>query len=152
CPDVRAVALELGRCGETLGDLAGAEAAARDVLARQPDNPAALNFLGYLFADHNRHVDQAVDMIQRALVQEPDNGAFLDSLGWAFYRLGRLADARSQLERAIAVTGGDPIIHEHLGDVYKDMKLNDLAKDQYRKSLSFDHTNERVRAKLSSLR
>ncbi len=151
-PDVAPVAFELGLCREKLGDLNGAEAAARDVLAREPNSPAALNFLGYLYADHNRNVDQAVGMIQRALVQEPDNGAFLDSLGWAYYRLGRLADARSQLERAIVVTGGDPIIHEHLGDVYKDMKLNDLAKDQYRKSLSFDRTNERVRAKLSSLR
>ena len=52
----------------------------------------------------------------------------------------------------MAVSGGDPVIHEHLGDVYKDMKLKELARDQYQKSLSFDRANERVRAKLSSLR
>ncbi|TMQ72327.1 MAG: tetratricopeptide repeat protein [Candidatus Eisenbacteria bacterium] len=151
-PDVPAVAFDLSQCREKLGDFAGAEAAARDVLNREPDNATALNFLGYLFADHNRKVNEAVALIRRALAQEPDNGAFLDSLGWAYYRLGRLAEARSQLERAVAVSGGDPVIHEHLGDVYKDMKLKELARDQYQKSLSFDRANERVRAKLSSLR
>ena len=151
-PEVTAIAFDLALCREKLGDLAGAEAAVRDVLAREPENPTALNFLGYLFADHNRNVSEAVGLIQRALVHDPDNGAFLDSLGWAYFRLGRLAEARSQLERAIVVSGGDPVIHEHLGDVYKDMQLKDLARDQYRKSLSFDRGNERVRAKLSSLR
>ena len=124
----------------------------RDVLAREPENPTALNFLGYLFADHNRKLDEAVDLIQRALARDPDNGAYLDSLGWAYYRLGRLEDARTQLERAIRVMGGDPIIHEHLGDVYKDLRLNQLAKDQYLKSLSFDQVNSRVRSKLSRIR
>jgi len=151
-PEITAIAFDLAVCREKLGDLAGAETAVRDVLAREPDNSTALNFLGYLFADHNRNVGEAVGLIQRALVLEPDNGAFLDSLGWAYFRLGRLAEARTKLERALVVSGGDPVIHEHLGDVYKGMRLNDLARDQYRKSLSFDRTNERVRAKLSSLR
>jgi len=122
------------------------------VLAREPDNPTALNFLGYLLADHNRNLQEAVGLIRRALELDPDNGAFLDSLGWAYYRLGRLEDARQLLERAVRVSGGDPVIHEHLGDVYKDLRLNHLAKDQYRLSLSFDQSNRRVRSKLSSIR
>jgi tetratricopeptide (TPR) repeat protein len=151
-PQVHAVAFDLALCREKLGNIPGAEAAVRDVLAREPNNATALNFLGYLLADHNRNLEEAVNLIRRALEAEPNNGAFLDSLGWAFYRLGRLSDARAQLEKALTLSGGDPVIHEHLGDVYKDMQLNDLARDQYRKSLSFDQSNERVRAKLSSLR
>lgn len=151
-PDVDALAFDLALCREKLDDLPGAEAAVRDVLAREPENATALNFLGYLFADHNRNLEEALDLIRKALAAEPNNGAFMDSLGWAYYRLGRLDEARTSLERAVQLSGGDPVIHEHLGDVYKDMKLNDLARDQYRKSLSFDQTNQRVRTKLSSLR
>jgi tetratricopeptide (TPR) repeat protein len=151
-PLVTPVAFDLALCREKLGDLAGAEAAVRDVLAREPDNPTALNFLGYLFADHNRNLEEAVELIRRALAADPDNGAFMDSLGWAFYRMGRLDEARTSLERAVVLSGGDPVIHEHLGDVYKDLQLNDLAREQYRKSLAFDQTNERVKTKLSSLR
>jgi Tfp pilus assembly protein PilF len=91
-------------------------------------------------------------LIRRALEKDPDNGAYLDSLGWAFYRLRRLDEARLYLERAVERTGGDAVVHEHLGDVYKDLRLNDLAREQYRRSLAADSTNARVRAKLSELR
>jgi len=151
-PDLDGLAFDLAICREKLGDIVGAEKAVRDVLSREPENAMALNFLGYLFADHNRNLEESVDLIQRALHFDPNNGAYLDSLGWAYYRLGRLGEARSHLERAVTLSGGDPVIHEHLGDVYKDLRLNDLARDQYRRSLSFDPSNDRVRNKLSRIR
>lgn len=151
-PGRAAIAFDLASCREKLGDLAGAEAAVRDVLRREPDNPTALNFLGYLWADHAQNLEQAVEMIARALAQAPDNGAYVDSLGWAYYRLGRLAEARVQLERAARLTGGDPVVLEHLGDVYKDLVLKDLAREQYKLSLAADPANPRVKAKLDALR
>ena len=151
-PRQNGLAFDLALCREKLGDLEGAERAVRDVLAREPDNATALNFLGYLFADHNRNLDEAVELIQKALAFDPENGAFLDSLGWAYYRLGRLAEARTMLEKAIQRSGGDAVIHEHLGDVYKDLQLKELAKDQYRLSLASDGDNGRVREKLSRIR
>ena len=150
-PEVDGLVFDLALCREKRNDLDGAEAAVRDVLAREPANPTALNFLGYLLADHNRKLDEAVELIQRALAIDPNNGAYLDSLGWAYYRQGRLADARVQLERAIQLAD-DPVIHEHLGDVYKEMSLNDLARAQYRLSLANDEDNSRVKAKLSRIR
>jgi tetratricopeptide (TPR) repeat protein len=151
-PGLSSVSLDLALCREKLGDLNGAEVAVRDVLAREPENPVALNFLGYLLADHDRNLSEAVQLILKALALEPDNAAFIDSLGWAYFRLGKLPEARANLERAIQLSGGDPIIYEHLGDVYRDLQLKDLARDQYKKSLSYDKSNERVRAKLSSIR
>jgi tetratricopeptide (TPR) repeat protein len=151
-PTVNGLAFDLAVCREKLGDLPGAERAVRDVLAREPDNPSALNFLGYLFADHGRNLDEALGMIRRALAFDPDNGAYVDSLGWTYYRLGRLEEARACLERAVTLTGGDPIVREHLGDVYKDLRLNDLARDQYRQSLSNDGAKARLKAKMSELR
>src|SRR5262249_14098121 len=150
-PRADGVGVGPGPCKEKLGGLEGGESAVRDVLAREPANPTALNFLGYLLADHNRKLPEALDLIRQALAIEPNNGAYLDSLGWAYYRLGRLSDARAQLERAIQLAD-DPVIHEHLGDVYKDMRLNDLARTQYRLSLSTHEANPRVKAKLSSIR
>jgi tetratricopeptide (TPR) repeat protein len=151
-PSNNGVVFDLAACRERQGDLDGAEAAVRDVLKRDADNATALNFLGYLWADHNRKLEEAVDMIARAIAQDPDNGAYIDSLGWAYYRLGRLPEARVELEKAARLTHGDAVVLEHLGDVYKDMHLKDLAKEQYRMSLAGDPKNARVQAKLDSLR
>ena len=143
--------LQLAYCRERLGDVDGAVRAVRDVIAREPDNSSALNTLGYLFADHGRDLAEAEDLVRRALAQEPDNGAYLDSRGWVYYRLGRLAEARRDLERAVELTNGDPVVSEHLGDVYKDLNLIDLAREQYTRSLRQDQGNARIRAKLSEL-
>ena len=151
-PRHNGVAFDLAACRERMGDLAGAESAVQDVLRREPDNPTALNFLGYLWADHGRHLDKAIDLIARALAQDPDNGAYVDSLGWAYFRLQRLGEARVQLERAARLTGGDSVVLEHLGDVYKALTLNELALEQYRLSLAADPANARVKAKLEALR
>ena len=150
-PGVSGVGLDLAFCREKLGDAGGAESAARAVLERDGDNPAALNFLGYLFADHNRNLVEAESMIHRAVDMEPDNGAYLDSMGWVYYRLGRLAEARVPLERAAQITP-DPVVLEHLGDVYKALNLLELAKVQYQRCLSQDSLNPRVRAKLDGIR
>jgi Flp pilus assembly protein TadD len=150
-PGVSGVGLDLAFCREKLGDAGGAESAARAVLERDGDNPAALNFLGYLFADHNRNLAEAESMIHRAVDMEPDNGAYLDSMGWVYYRLGRLAEARVPLERAAQITP-DPVVLEHLGDVYKALNLLELAKVQYQRCLSQDSLNPRVRAKLDGIR
>ena len=73
-------------------------------------------------------------------------------MGWVHFRLGRFDEARKELERAASLTGSDPVVCEHLGDVYKQLQLNDLAREQYKKSLAADHTNTRVRSKLDGLR
>jgi tetratricopeptide (TPR) repeat protein len=144
--------LQLAYCREQAGDVDGAVSAIRAVIAREPDNSSALNFLGYLFAEHDRDLPEAEQLVRRALEQEPDNGAYLDSMGWVHYRLGLLAEARRDLERAAELTHGDPVVREHLGDVYRDLRLFELAREQYVLSLRQDQGNARVRAKLSGLR
>jgi len=150
-PAASGLALDLAYCREQQGNLDGAEHVIRDVLKREPANPDALNFLGYLFADNNRNLKEAEELVRRAVDLEPDNGAFLDSLGWVYYRLGRLREARERLEQAAQITG-DPVVYEHLGDVYKDLRLFDLARDQYTRCLQRDSSNARVRAKLAEIR
>jgi tetratricopeptide (TPR) repeat protein len=151
-PESAGFGLDLAFCREQLGDIPGAERAARAVLAHHPDHAGALNSLGYLLADHNQQLDEAHRLIARAVEKEPENGAFIDSMGWLYYRLGRLDDARRQLERAVDLTGGDPVVREHLGDVYKDLRLLDLAREQYRLARAADSDNARLQTKIDSIR
>ena len=98
-----------------------AEKEFRRVLERNPNNAAALNYLGYMFADRNVKLAEAEKMIRKALEQEPGNGAYLDSLGWAQYRLGKYAEAEGSLKQAVEKVPRDSTIQDHLGDVYLKM-------------------------------
>ena len=95
-----------------------AEAEFRKLLAINPASTSALNYLGYMLADRGTRLNEAVDMIKKALEQDPQNGAYLDSLGWAYYKQGNLEEAVDNLKRAQERTPRDATIHDHLGDVY----------------------------------
>src|ERR1700752_157959 len=88
-------------------------------IALNPHNAAALNYLGYTYAEMGEHLDEAEQLIRRALAIEPDDGFFVDSLGWVYYQRGDYEKAVEQLERAIDLAGEDPTVTEHLGDAYE---------------------------------
>lgn len=110
-----------------------AEAEFRKVLEMNPQNSSALNYLGYMFADRNIKLPEALQMITKALDREPGNPAYLDSLGWVFFRLGRLPEAETNLKASLEKMSKDPTVHDHLGDVYfKAGKVKDaIAQWEY---------------------
>ena len=85
--------------------------------ARDPQDANALNSLGYMFADRGERLDEAVELLQRALKIEPGNPSFLDSLGWAFFKQGKLASAEKPLAEAAAQMPGNSVVQDHLGDL-----------------------------------
>lgn len=103
-----------------------AEAEFRKVLGKNADNAAALNYLGYMLADRNVRLEEAFQLIKKAVDLDPTNAAYLDSLGWVYYRLGKLSEAELALKQALQRYSNDPTIHDHLGDVY--FKQDDLRQ------------------------
>lgn len=103
-----------------------AETEFRKVIELNPKNSSALNYLGYMLADRNVRVSDALELIKKAVELEPNNGAYLDSLGWAYYRTGDLSKAEQYLRQAVERFSKDPTVHDHLGDVYaKEGNLKD---------------------------
>ena len=95
-----------------------AEESFHKVLADDPKNAMALNYLGYMMADRGVRLEEALAYIRRALALDPQNGAYLDSLGWAYYKTGNYELAEENLHRAAERINNDPTIHQHLGDLY----------------------------------
>lgn len=125
----------------------------RAVLELEPENSLALNYLGYMWADNGENLEQALELIRRAVDLDPNNGAFVDSLGWALFRLGEFEQARRHLERANQLVPLDSTILEHLGDVYVALGDSQRAREAYEQALAInDEENvESVRRKLSEL-
>jgi tetratricopeptide (TPR) repeat protein len=119
-----------------------------------PKNAAALNYLGYTWAEMGVRLDEAEQLIQRALQIEPNDGFYIDSLGWVYFQKGDYTSAVEQLERAVAITVEDPTIIEHLGDAYVKVGKSDRALASYREAIEKskeDDQVKRIREKIERL-
>lgn len=134
-----------------------AEADFRKALELEPDQPRVLNYLGYSFVEMQTNLDEALDMIERAVAARPNDGYITDSLGWVLFRLGRYEEAVPYMERAAELMPIDPVVNDHLGDVLWAVGRKLEAEFQWKRALSFvdpDEPNdevkpERIRRKLA---
>jgi tetratricopeptide (TPR) repeat protein len=94
-----------------------AETEFRKILELDPEHAATLNYLGYMLADRNIKLPEALTLVTKALDIEPNNGAYLDSLGWVYFKLNRLPEAEENLRQALLRTPRDATVHDHMGDV-----------------------------------
>jgi tetratricopeptide (TPR) repeat protein len=101
---------------EREGHIDAAEANLRHVLAHSPNDPRALNALGYMMVDHAEHLDEAKKLIGRALEMAPNDPAIMDSMGWAQFKTGNTTDSLTWLQKAFAQFP-DAEIGAHLGEV-----------------------------------
>ena len=114
------------------------------IIAINPDNAAALNYVGYSWADANTNLPEALQYLQKAVALTPENGYSRDSLGWVYYRLGKWDDALLELEKANAIIPNDPAILDHLAEVYMTSGNTEKALPLYKTLLRLyiDSKNE----------
>jgi tetratricopeptide (TPR) repeat protein len=118
-----------------------AEVEFKKVLKLNPTNASALNYLGYMLADRNVRLQEALDLIQKALAEDPHNSAYLDSLGWVYFRMNKLDEAAEQLQHSIKLGSRDATVHDHLGDVYLSQNKVKEAIAQWERAIAEWHSS-----------
>jgi len=139
-------------------------------VASNPDNASALNFIGYTWAERGENLDEAEALIIRAIALRPNDGYIVDSLAWVYHMRARaliesgdpgekagayLERSLQELFRAEELTGGDPVISEHLGDTLLLMGERRRALDEFEKALALgirEHEQPHLHEKLEALR
>lgn len=121
----------------TLNRSTEARDALRQVIKDDPSNATALNALGFTLADENINLNEAEQLVQKALTIEPDNAAYLDSMGWVYYRQGKLNEAAETLQRAFKITP-DPEVGAHWGIVLWHQNKPDEAKAIWQRALGLN--------------
>ena len=118
-----------------------------DLDPQHADQPS--NYLGYMWVDRGEHLDEAGELIHRAVQMAPDNGAYLDSLGWFYFKKGEFKHALDDLLKAAQNTKPeDATVFEHLGDTYQ--ALNDTANAlvYWQKAATLDPENKKLPEKI----
>ena len=123
---------------ERLQEWDKAESDFRNALTINPDQANVLNYLGYSLIDRGEKLDEAMTMIEKAVSLQPESGYIVDSLAWGLFKLGKYDTAIPHMEKAAELMPVDPIVTDHLGDLYWAVGRQLEAKFQWRRALSFD--------------
>ena len=139
---------QLGATCERKGDYEQAEKYFQKCLSLAPDSAEAMNYLGYMWAEHGMKLDQARELIEKAVKAEPKNAAYLDSLAWVLFKLNRPGEALPQALKAVEFSEEpDATVYDHLGDIYAALNQIEKAHEAWKKSVSLE-ANDEVKKKL----
>jgi tetratricopeptide (TPR) repeat protein len=150
-PDDTGLLYDAAMAAERLDRLDVMEDHLRRLIRLRPDHAHAYNALGYTFADRNIRLQEARELIEKALQLAPEDGYILDSMGWVYFRLGDLARARAYLERAFKLKP-EAEIAAHLGEVMWAQGERDAARRLWREYLKKEPDNETLKATLVRLK
>lgn len=140
-PDDTDLLYDQAMMAEKLGRFDQMEKLLRDIIAQQPENQNAYNALGYSLAERGVRLDEAHQLVSKALELAPNDPFISDSLGWVEFKRGRLQEAIQILDKAFQ-TKPDPEIAAHLGEVLWVAGQRSRATAIWRQGLTLGRDNE----------
>ena len=135
---------------EKAGQHVAMERMLRQLIAREPDYHHAYNALGYSLADRGVRLQEAKELVQKALASAPSDPFITDSLGWIEFRLGNHAQALQLLESAFKIRP-DAEIAAHLGEVLWRMGQPQRAKEIWAAGQQLSPDNEALKETIQRL-
>ena len=123
----------------------------REVMSAKPDFHAAYNALGYALAERNIRLDEARQLISKALEFAPNDPFILDSMAWLEFRSGNTKTAAKLLQNALK-SRPDAEIAAHLGEVLWKMGDEAQASTVWEQGLTINPKNETLLETIQRLR
>lgn len=126
----------------------------KSVIAKDPEDSGALNYLGYLYAERGESLQEAEDLLKRALSIKINDPFYLDSLGWIYFKQGKLKEAQTVLEEAIRLAPEEGVIWEHLGALLVRQKNQSRAREAFNQALKYlpkEEDQARIKEQLDKL-
>lgn len=135
----------LGTLQDRIGNKDEVIANMKQVIEMDPNHVQGLNYLAFTYAETGANLDEAENLVRKALDIEPKDGFILDTLGWILYKKGQFSDSVKVLESAHKFQPSESIIAEHLGDAYNKVQLVEKAKTMYEKAAILEPDVRKVR-------
>lgn len=149
-PDDTELIYDQAMLAEKAGKTDTMEQLLRQLIAQQPQYHHAYNALGYSMAERGVRLDEAKQLILKALEFAPGDPFITDSLGWVEFRLGNKSDAKRHLETAYRARP-DVEIAAHLGEVLWSLGDQDGARKIWKEGQRVNPDNETLKETLTRL-
>jgi len=120
-----------------------------DVLAKNPQNPFALNNYSYYLALRKQKLDVAFKNAKKLAESYPENHNFQATYGLVLYKQNKLQEAKKALEKALSIKE-TATIAEHYGDVLFKMGEKDKALTYWQKAQSMRGGSHLLAKKVST--
>ena len=127
--------LSLGAIYDKLEQDEKAEEHLLQSLKLDPNNPTTLNYLGYMWLDKQKNIDEAFNMVKKAYELSPEDPNIMDSMAWGYYLKQDYEKALSLAEKSTDLISFSSVAYSHLGDIYSALGRHQEATYQYRKAL-----------------
>ncbi len=128
-------------------DFQKADAAYEKALQQNPNNAHALNNYAYYLSLREEKMDRAAELGARLVKLYPNNPTYLDTYGWVLFVKKDYREAEKYLSLAAQTTQSATII-EHYGDVLLELGKKQEALAEWKKALTLDSTNEKLKQKI----
>ncbi|UCG17293.1 MAG: tetratricopeptide repeat protein [Phycisphaerales bacterium] len=116
------------------------------VLELDPDHQRALNDLAWVLGVEEREAEEGLELANRGVDSYPNDPHLLDTRGVLLTRLGRLPEARADLERCLEAAAGIPVTEckarLHLGQVYVELGEQEAALRTLKEASGIDEQND----------
>ncbi|RLB70693.1 MAG: hypothetical protein DRH03_06795 [Deltaproteobacteria bacterium] len=149
-PDDYKLRFALGVVYNDLGQASESVVVMQGLLKENPDDATVLNFIGYTYVEQGVQLDDAEQLLDRALEIKPDSGYILDSIGWLYFARKDYDKALEYLLKAREKIDDDPVLFEHLGDIFLKLERDDEALKSYRRSLDIKE-DKKISEKMEKL-
>ncbi|PIR20950.1 MAG: hypothetical protein COV45_03555 [Deltaproteobacteria bacterium CG11_big_fil_rev_8_21_14_0_20_47_16] len=134
-PDNASILYTLAVLTDRMKDTSKAVKLMQKVLILEPNNVSAMNYIGYIWTEEGKHLDEAEVLLLHAAELQPGDGFILDSLGWLYFKKNEYGKAQTLLEQAVRRIPNEAVVHRHLAMLYVAMERNQEAIEQYRQAI-----------------
>jgi len=114
-----------------------AQSICESLLQHHPDYAGALHTLGLIAGDREDH-QRALNYLVRAAMLNPHNWMTLTALSGVYLRLGAVEMAKQTIGRALLVEPKQAAVFLLQGDIFREDREYEFARDAYRQALNID--------------
>lgn len=137
---------QYGAACERAGEHQAAERHLRKALELDPSFAPAQNYLGYMWAEADQNLEEALELIEAAVAADPENAAYLDSLAWVLFKLERPEAALAAILKAVErLEEPDAVVYSHLGDIHARLGQERDAITAWRRAYELEPTDSLLR-------